>query len=427
MAGEALSRDAICRADAAASVELLATRDATLAAAQALVSPFDRPRGRALFLAMLARDPDDDDAAIGLSRLDGWDGCLALAERGYRSVLARSKNHVEARAGLIDVLMWQRRWDDAAHEADDGLERMPIAPELLARRARIAYLRGDVSAARRDLTEAERVSPVDPEIRAARARTYVGQARLGQRLQVFPSGYDDVATTDASAMQRYRRMRFELGMTVVNRQGAERPTRTGLRRTNIVDGRPTAGVYVHLKNGGFVGGSAGFSTPALSLPQYAFDATFMTPITDRLSGQLTAAFWQYRDDRDVVVVSPALTFALTEDVDLTGRYWSTSVMVHREATTDFEMVHSLGLRAAWRLDEQITVGLDYTYGIQLERLPGVADLLDLRSHIVTASGRVMLSPRFGVDAALSIERRESLKSGASVVGPAAEAGVFARW
>lgn len=415
----------LCRADPPA--DRLSTRDATLGAAQAQVHPFDRPRGRSLFFALLAHDPDDDDAAIGLARLDEWDGCTALAERGYRDVLRRTLNHVEARAGLVDLLMREGRWDDAERELEQGLRLMPIAPELLARRARLAYLRGDPQGAVRDLTEAERVSPADPEIRAARMRVVLGQARVGQRVQLFPSGYDDVETTDVSLMQRWRRIRFELGVVVAARQGAERPTRNGLRPTNIVDGRPSAGAYVHLRNGGWVGASLAVAMPALALPRFAFDVSGMTPLTSRISGYLTVAYWIYADDREVIVGSPAVSAPLTDAIDVTIRYWSTSVVTHVGGRTDAQTVHSLGLRGGYRVDEQLTLGLDYTYGVQLERLAGAADLLDLRSHVFTISGRRRLSRFFGVDGALSLERRESLRSGAFVWGPALEAGVFARW
>jgi hypothetical protein len=40
---------------------------------------------------------------------------------------------------------------------------------------------------------------------------------------------------------------------------------------------------------------------------------------------------------------------------------------------------------------------------------------------------VLLDRTFGVDVALSLERRTSLGLGPDVFGPAAEAGVFARW
>ena len=54
------------------------------------------------------------------------------------------------------------------------------------------------------------------------------------------------------------------------------------------------------------------------------------------------------------------------------------------------------------------------------------ELLELRSHILSAFARFMITPAFGVDLALSGEWRTS-RNGPSVFGPAGEAGIFTRW
>lgn len=418
--------DPLCRA--APPVDTVESTDAMLTAADALGSPLDRPRARALYLAVLARDPKDEEAAVGLARADAADGCFALAEQGYREVLARSKSNVDARAGLADVLLWTRRWDEARTVLDEGLSFAPLSPELLSRRARVAYWSGDVTAARYYLAEAERVSPLDPEVHESRDRVFVGQARLGERVQIFPQGYDDVYTTDIAVMQRWRRLRFEAGATVVSRYGAARETRSGLQKTRIIDGRPSAGVFYHYGGGGWFGGSVAVSAPALALPRYAFNAASMVPLTRLLTLYGAASLWRYEDDRDVVILSPALGVAVTDSIDVTARYWLTSVIVRRSGAEDsVDHVHSVGLRLGWRPDSRLALGADYTYGVQLERNPSAAELLELRSHIFTLLARRMIDRTFGVDLAVSLERRTSLGSGPDVVGWAAEGGLFVRW
>lgn len=423
----ALARDAQCAA--APAIAATASTDAMLSAAEALVTPLDRPRARALYLAILAREPRDDEATIGLARVDAWDGCLALAERGYREVLARSPSNVEARAGLADVLAWTSRWAEADEVLADGLAAAPLSPELLARKSRVASMRGDAAAASKYIAEAERVTPLDPEVREARDRLFLGQARLGQRVEVFPAGYDDVYTTDASAMQRWRRLRFELGATVVSRHGAPRETRSGPIKTTIIDGRPSFGAFYHYSGGGWVGATFGVSAPALSLPRYAVGVSAFAPLGRALSLYGSTAYWQYADDRDVIIVSPALGVAVTDSVDVTARYWLTSVVVRGAAGTSstLDYVHSAGVRVGWRPDSRLTLGADYTYGVQLERNPSATDLLQLRSHIVSVFARKLLDRSFGIDLAVSLERRASLGSGPTVVGAIAETGVFARW
>jgi hypothetical protein len=426
-ARSASADDALCRA--APAIAATESTDAMLTAADALVTPLDRPRARALYLAILARDPRDDEATIGLARVDAWDGCLALAERGYREVLARSPTNVEARAGLADVLAWTSRWAEAEEVLSTGLVSAPLSPELLTRRSKVASARGNASVAARYMTEAERVTPLDAEVREARDRLFLGQARLGQRIERFPRGYDDVYTTDVSAMQRWRRLRFEAGATVASRHGALRDTRSGLQKTSVIDGRPSLGTFYHYDGGGWVGAALGVGAPALALPRYAVTVSGFQPLTRVLSLHFSTAYWHYIDDRDVVILSPALGVALSDAVDLTFHYWLTVVAV---AATDItgstvDYVHSAGVRVGWRPDPRLSLGLDYTYGVQLDRNPTATDLLELRSHIVTLFARKLLDRSFGVDLAVSFERRSSRATAPTVIGEVIEAGVFARW
>ncbi|MCW5833231.1 MAG: tetratricopeptide repeat protein, partial [Labilithrix sp.] len=376
LAGRAAAQRGLCAATPPAEVD--GSTDAMLTAADALASPLDRARARGLYLAVLARDPDDEEAAVGLARADAQDGCFALAERGYRDVLARSPGNVDARAGLADLLVWRGRWAEAEATLDEGLVHAPLAPDLLSRRARVAHFRGEPAVARRFLAEAARVTPLDAEVREAEDRVFLGQARLGQRVQLFPRAYDDLYTTDVTAALRWRRLRFELGGQVVSRHGASRPSRSGEVRSTVIDGRPSFGAYYHFGNGGWAGGSVGASAPALALPRWALALSGFTPLGRVLSAHLTTALWRYRDDRDVFFVTPALTVAVTDAVDVTARYWLTSVIARSaDGSTDVEHVHSAGGRVGWRATARLTLGLDYTYGVQLERNPTATELRDL--------------------------------------------------
>lgn len=395
-----------------------------MAAADALTNPIDRRKARALYLALLTRDPLDDDAAVGLARTDAADGCYALAAHGYREVLVRTPGHVEARAGLADVLLWTHRWGEAQATIDEGLTYEPFAPELLSRRAKVAYFRGNATSANFWIAEAEHAAPLDPEIKEARDRVYIGQARLGQRVQWFPSRYDDLFTTDASLMQRWERLRFEAGVTVVARHGATRTSRSGEAKSTIVDGRPSFGAYYHFGSGAWAGGSLGVGAPANALPYLSYGLSAFTPIGSTIfSLQGNAALWQYKDDRDVLILNPNLGIAVIDSVDVTLRYWLTTVFI---PSVGAEHVHSAGVRVAWRPIRRTAVGVDYTYGVQLERNPTAAELLDLRSHIVSLFALRLLDRTWGVDGSVSVERRAG-RNAPDIWGPAAEVGIFARW
>lgn len=400
--------------------------DAALTEAGAATTPLDRPRARALYLAVLVRDPLDEEAAVGLARTDAADGCFALAAAGARAVLARSPKNVDARMVLADVLVRENRFADARDVVEAGLVHAPLSVELLARRARLAAWAGDAKTAKRDLSEAARIAPLDPEVAEARDRVVVGLARFGQRVQIFPSGYDDLVTTDAMAMQRFGTWRVELATTVMGRYGAARETRSGPQKTTIVDGRPSLGIWKHFANGSYVGGSVGGSAPGVTLPLLALTVSSFVPLGRLVGLHLSTAYWRYAGDRDVSILSPALVVTPADRVEVTARYWMTGIRV-RERNIGAVVVSSAGARVTYRFDGRTSAAVDYTYGLQLERNPLASELSSLRRHIVTLIGQRLVQRRLGVDLALSLERRENIRTGIAALGPAVEVGVSTRW
>src|SRR5688572_26950708 len=76
------------------------SRDAVMAEARAHAQQKKFAEARALYLWILARNAEDDEARVGLARIDGWEGCVDLATAGYRAVLVRHPHDAEVRAGL---------------------------------------------------------------------------------------------------------------------------------------------------------------------------------------------------------------------------------------------------------------------------------------------------------------------------------------
>lgn len=412
----------------AAAKDVGAVRDVDvgLTEAGALTTELDRPRARALYLAVLAKDPLDEEAVIGLAGVDAADGCLAMAERALSELLVRSPANVDARALLADVLVRAGRIGAARDVLDAGLALAPVAVPLLARRARLATWGGEARTARRDLDEAERITPLDPEVREARDRLALGLARLGQRVQIFPAGYDDLVTTDAAAMQRFGTWRVELGATVTGRYGAERETRSGPQKTTILDGRPSFGLFRHFENGASLGGSVGFGSPGIALPRLALNVASFVPLSRLVGLHFATSYWRYAGDRDVSILSPAVVVTPADRLELMAKYWLTGVRV-RERNIGAVTVSSVGGRVTYRFDGRTTAGLDYTYGLQLERNPIATELSSLRSHVITLLGQRLVTRRLGLDAALSVEHRENIRTGRTALGPAIELGVSTRW
>lgn len=381
----------------------------------------DRGRARALYLALLTRKANDDEAIVGLARVDAWDGCWDLAERGYRDVLSRHPGDAEARAGLVDLLLWQRRWDAAAVEIDDGLARTPSSAELLARRARLAHWQGDEAGALRDASAAERLAPLDPTLRAQRDELFLGEARLGIRTQFLPRDYDDVYTLDAEGMQRYRHLRFTLGHRVVARTGA-------FGGTTPVDGRRAAGAYYHFRNGGWAGLELAHAAPAVALPRFAGTLSALSPLGKRLSVFLSAAVWEYAADKTVFLGAPSIGVTVTDTLELGARYWVSSVVANVPGQASVSGTsHSAGIRAVFRPETALVVGGEYTYGVQLDQNPTFSQLLELRSHVFTVFARKMFTREIGVAPVVAVERRQNQASGAVLVVPMVETSLLVRW
>jgi len=397
-----------------------ATRARTLKEARRTAILGDHAKARSMYLALLVRRAEDDEAIAGLARIDTWDGCLDLAEKGYRTVLSRHPGDADARAGLVDILLRQRRWDEAEVELDRGIARSPRSPELLARRSRLAHYRGEEGRAIEDATLALALDPLDPTLRAQRETMFLGEARLGLRGQFFPKGYDDVYTADTEVMQRWRRYRFHLGHQLVTRTGA-------FGQTTVIDGRRALGAYVHAPNGGWAGVEAAFTSPAVALPRWAVTLSASTPVSTRFTVHAAAGVWSYATDKTVYLISPSVGLALSEHFEVGLRWWVSSVVASVGAAVVSDTVHSVGIRGVWRPEPAVLVGAEYTYGVQLDQNPTLAQFLELRSHIVTAFARRMITPEIGIAPVVTLERRENVRTGDILFVPALEASVLVRW
>lgn len=413
------ARAAVC--GAAKNVPTTGTRKALLARAQSYIADKERAEARAIYLALLARDPSDDEVRGQLARLDAWDGCYDLAERGYRQVLSHYPEDAEVRAGLVDVLLWTRRWDDAEAELEEGLRRSPGSPDLILRRAKLAHWRGDEERAAADAARARRLAPLDIEVQGLRDEVFLGEARLAGRAQIFPSGYDDLYTTEAEISQRWRKLRFFLGHQSVARTGAFADITT-------IDVRRTVGVYYHAPFGGWVGAAVGVATPGVALPVVAVTLSALTPVGSSFTLLMNAAVWQYTNDKTVYTVVPSLGWAATPTLEVGARWWVSNVVARAPGQTNVsETIHSLGLRAVYRPEPSWQAGAEYTYGVQLDQNPTFTQLLELRSHIVTVYARRMFFRELGVQPVFALERRESLSSGVVIVVPLVELALLTRW
>lgn len=365
--------------------------------------------------------PDDDEARGELARVDAWDGRFAESEAGYRAVLSRHPGDVELRAGLVDALSWQSRWDDAEREIALGLVQTPSSAPLLLRRARIAHWHGDATAAARALDEARRSAPEDPEVQAMRDVVFRGEARLALRGDVFfaPGGVQGFPAADLSVLQAWRRWRFSARTEQSSRYGATAESRS-------YNGLHFLGAAWVPSAGWTVGLELGVGAPAPAVPRWLARAGVGFPLGSRLTAGVNYTVWYYDSGQTVQLVNPALGVTITDALRVEARYWLAYVVAPTPSGASVDdAVSSFGVRVSWRPTTRFELGGEYTYGVQLDRLPVGAQLVAIRAHLVTIGTDVRVAHAFGLRPSLRVELRTSPGDLLPILGP--ELAFYTRW
>jgi hypothetical protein len=376
-----------------------------------------------LYRTLLARRDHDDEARLGLARIQAWQGSWDAAGGAFRQVLARHPHDVDARSALFDLLMWQRRWNEAQRLVDTGLDLQPRAAALLMRRARLQHWRGDETEAVKTAALAEIEAPLEPYLEEMGYRFFLGEARLIARVDAFPGGYPNQYQVGALAMQRSHKLEVAAGSYLYQRSG-------GADGARLVDNRYFAALNYHLGVGTQSGLSLAFGSPSHFVPRFEAKFSFLGPISRRLTGYFAYAAWLYDGGKVVHIFAPALGFAVRDDLEIDLRWWSSYVILNPppgpQPVQDAELVHSAGLYGTYHASARVDVGLGYTYGVVLDQIPGLYQLLDLRSHIVTSYADWIVGRSFGVRPLLALERRRTGNQPAILVF-STELSIYTRW
>jgi hypothetical protein len=381
----------------------------------------DYAKARALYGWLLAHDAKNRDAQLALAHVDAWDDCVGQAQSRYRGLIAEKSDDVEAREGLIDVLFWSDRWDEAEREIQRGLAGTPAAPGLWQRRARWLQWYGDRVGAREAAEHAQTLAANDPDIRTLRDRLFVGQVRASLRADLFPQPYPSLYTADLQALQYWKRLELGVDAQVISRIG-------GADAQSVIDGLYTASGIYHLKSGSAAGLSLGFGAPARAIPAFTARGWFLVQIASRWSGYLAYAFWQYHNHKSAHIFAPALGYALSDNVQLELRWWTSYLILERpmlSATTAF--VHAVGARAMWRILTPWTLGISYTYGPQLDQAPARYEFLRLTSHVFSVFADWLVQREWGISPMIGLERRSSSNGSPVALIYSAEVASYIRW
>jgi tetratricopeptide (TPR) repeat protein len=376
-------------------------RDAAMTEARARIAEGALDAARAIYARLLSADPSDDEARFGLARIDAWQGRLAEAEGALRDLLTRHPADADVRASLVDVLTWRGRGDEASRVLDDGLARDPASPPLLARRAAMRHRRGDEALAIEDADRAEAATPGDADVRALRDRLFHGEARLTARVEVFSAG---LPTLPAGTMELLQRVdRWSLG--VRSEQGARFATAGG--------GRDYAALY-----GASVGRAlgtwsvaidGGVGAPAKAIPRWFAQVSGEGPLVDHLGARLAIGHRRYANELDVETAAPALFWSPSDAVTLAARYWlalvrspDAAVAAGAERT---RAVHSFGAGLTLRRGPRLAIGFDYAYGAQVDLVPEIFRITDVRAHVIDAWLDALVTRGLGVRPMYRFETR----------------------
>jgi YaiO family outer membrane protein len=378
---------------------------------------------RAMFDWILERKPDDWEVQLALARVDAWDGCLERAKARFARVIEHYPHDSEARAAFADVLVWNGERGKALAVIEAGLVLEPRAAELWSRRARLALRGGDRTRAISDADRAEQLSPGDAGIREFRDRLYHGELRFGGRVDAYPEAYPNLYTADLQIQQSWHRLNLSAQAQLIERAG-------GWAREAIVDGLYGIEGSYQTSLGPAFGLRIGFGAPAETVPEVQAKVFFSTPIAGRWSAAVSYSFWKYAAQKTVHILAPAIGYALSNDVELELRLWTSYLAIDPPGgsggTADTAMAHAVGVRAIWRVLPNVTVAASYTYGPQLDQAAHDAPIIGLDSHVIAIAGDWRLHRSLGFSAGLGFEHRTS---DTGVVTPivSGEIASYLRW
>lgn len=399
-------------------------REARLAEAREQGHDGDYLAARATLLALLAAEPGDDEARAALARVDAWSGRYDEAIAGFLSVLCRHPHDTEVLAGLVDAYLWSGQWILARLYLQRGLRQAPRSSALWERRARLALWEGDVAAARQLADRALELEGPSLSLVRLREQLWLGELRFRLAWSFFPSNFPDLPFAELLARQRIGA--FTVGARV--EQARRFSTIEGLAELN---GFYAASVAYRLADIASVSAEVGFGAPARAVARFALQAGGAVEIGDRVTAELGYGYRYFDGDRQLHLVHPTLTVAVTRDVRLAADYWLTVVAVAPEdddatSGTLLDVLHTGGPRVAWRLRADVDVGAWYAYGSQTELIPALFQLTRVDSHQAGVWADWLISAKGGLRPAYDLEIR---KNQGGLVTPIHTPGItaYGRW
>jgi Tfp pilus assembly protein PilF len=146
----------------------------------------------------IAEAPSDLEAHGSRARLLAWQGLWSKAEVEYRLILQGAPDDLDILLGLSDVLIWQKRAQEALQLLDHARTLRSSETDILVRRARVLTILGRTKDARAQFHEVLSLEPSNTQARmglSAVAQDTVHELRFGSDIDTF--NYTDLAQTYA--------------------------------------------------------------------------------------------------------------------------------------------------------------------------------------------------------------------------------------
>jgi tetratricopeptide (TPR) repeat protein len=180
-----LAKDALRAYDEAIAADSF-NLDPKVAEGDLLLERYNGTDALAAFQGVLARNPREPRALLGLARTRRFDGAPD-AESLARRALQVNPNFTAARVFLAQVYLESEDYDAAAGEVTHALEVNPASLDALAARAAVEYLKGDSAAFQGTVRQVLALNPADAALYtllsdvSARGRRYDDAARFARR------------------------------------------------------------------------------------------------------------------------------------------------------------------------------------------------------------------------------------------------------
>lgn len=153
-----------------------------------------------LYLEAAKRNPNDPGFQANLAQSFAALGKTAFAEQALRNAVQLKPNYTVARVALAQLLLKERRVDEAQAEFEHILGEQPAHPLALAGRGDIHRVKGDLAAALEDYRQAHAGAPTVSSIAKARVETLLATGAGDEARAVLA---DALQRTPASAMLRH--------------------------------------------------------------------------------------------------------------------------------------------------------------------------------------------------------------------------------